>query len=205
MTMPDYRSEAEALRPQLIAWRRDLHQHPELGFEVRRTAGIVAQALSELGYEVRTGVGRTGVVALLHGGRPGPTVMLRADMDALPIQEISDVPYVSQAPGIMHACGHDGHVAIGLGTATLLARHAAELSGRVLFVFQPAEEGQGGAAAMVADGALADPAPDAAFGLHLWNTMPMGRVVAQAGTADGRGRYPAHHRARPGRARRAAA
>jgi amidohydrolase len=181
MTRLDYRSEAEALRPQLIAWRRDLHQHPELGFEVRRTAGIVAQTLGELGYEVRTGVGRTGVVALLHGGRPGPTVMLRADMDALPIEEISDAPYVSQAPGIMHACGHDGHVAIGLGTAALLARHAAELPGRVLFVFQPAEEGQGGASAMVADGALTDPAPDAAFGLHLWNTMPMGRVVAQAG------------------------
>ena len=181
MTITDFRSEAEALRSQLIAWRRDLHQHPELGFEVRRTAGIVAQTLGELGYEVRTGVGRTGVVALLHGGRPGPTVMLRADMDALPIQEISDAPYVSQVPGMMHACGHDGHVAIGLGTAALLARHAAELPGRVLFVFQPAEEGQGGAAAMVADGALADPVPDAAFGLHLWNTMPMGRVVAQAG------------------------
>ncbi len=181
MMIPDYRSEAEALRSQLIAWRRDLHQHPELGFEVRRTAGIVAQTLGEFGYEVRTGVGRTGVVALLHGGRPGPTVMLRADMDALPIAEISDAPYVSLTPGVMHACGHDGHVAIGLGTAKLLAEHAAELPGRVLFVFQPAEEGDGGAAAMVADGALSDPVPDAAFGLHLWNTMPMGRVVAQAG------------------------
>ena len=107
--------------------------------------------------------------------------MLRADMDALPVQEINDAPYVSQTPGVMHACGHDGHVAIGLGTAKLLAEHAAELPGRVLFVFQPAEEGQGGAAAMVAEGALVDPMPDAAFGLHLWNTMPLGRVVAQAG------------------------
>jgi amidohydrolase len=181
MNIPDYSSEAEALRPRLTAWRRDLHQHPELGFQVTRTAGFVAQTLSELGYEVRTGIGRTGVVALLHGGRPGPTVLLRADMDALPIQELSDAPYVSQVPGAMHACGHDGHVAIGLGTAALLAKHAAELPGRVLFVFQPAEEGDGGAAAMVADGVLDDPKPDAAFGLHLWNTMPMGRVVAQAG------------------------
>jgi len=181
MIIPDYRSEAEALRPQLTAWRRDLHQHPELGFEVTRTAGIVARSLGELGYEVRTGVGRTGVVALLNGGRPGPTVMLRADMDALPIQEISNAPYASQVPGAMHACGHDGHVSIGLGVATLLARRAADLPGRVLFVFQPAEEGEGGAAAMIADGALDDSRPEAAFGLHLWNTMPLGRVVAQAG------------------------
>jgi amidohydrolase len=181
MNVSEIRAEAEALRAQLIAWRRDLHQHPELGFEVTRTAGIVARTLGELGYEVRTGVGRSGVVALLHGGLPGPTVMLRADMDALPIQEINDAPYTSQTPGVMHACGHDGHVAIGLGTATLLARHAAELPGRVLFVFQPAEEGEGGAAAMVADGALDDPRPDAAFGLHLWNAMPVGRVTAQAG------------------------
>ncbi len=107
--------------------------------------------------------------------------MLRADMDALPIQEISDAPYVSQMPGVMHACGHDGHVAIGLGAATLLAQHAAEMPGQILFVFQPAEEGDGGAQAMIADGALADPRPDAAFGLHLWNQMPLGRVVAQAG------------------------
>ncbi len=176
-----FRAEAEALQRQLTAWRRDFHAHPELGFEVHRTAGIVAQRLSELGCEVRTGVGRTGVVALLHGGRPGPTVMLRADMDALPIQEISNAPYVSCVPGAMHACGHDGHVAIGLGAATLLARHADHLPGSVLFVFQPAEEGDGGAAAMVADGALSDPVPAAAFGLHLWNSFPLGQVVAQGG------------------------
>jgi amidohydrolase len=181
MEMPDFRFEAESLRPQLIAWRRDLHQHPELGFAVTRTAGLVARTLSELGYEVRTGVGRTGVVALLQGDRPGPTVLLRADMDALPIQEISDAPYASQTAGVMHACGHDGHVAIGLGAATLLARHVRDLPGRVMWVFQPAEEGDGGAAAMVADGVLADPRPDAAFGLHLWNTMPLGRIIAQPG------------------------
>jgi amidohydrolase len=181
MTLPDLRAEAETLAPQLTAWRRDLHAHPELGFEVQRTAGIVARTLGELGCEVRTGIGRTGVVGLISGGKPGPTVMLRADMDALPIQEINDAPYTSQVPGVMHACGHDGHVAMGLGAATLLARHAAELPGQVLLVFQPAEEAMGGAAAMVKDGALDDPNPAAAFGLHLWNTMPLGRVVAQGG------------------------
>ena len=181
ITLPNFRAEAEILAPQLIAWRRDIHAHPELGFEVNRTAGIVARTLSDLGYEVRTGVGRSGVVGLISGGKPGPTVMLRADMDALPIQEISVAPYVSQTPGIMHACGHDGHVAMGLGAASMLARHAEDLPGQVLFVFQPAEEGLGGARAMVEDGAIADPQPAAAFGLHLWNSMPLGRVVAQAG------------------------
>jgi amidohydrolase len=181
MTIPDLRAEAEGLSGQMVSWRRDLHQHPELAFRETRTAALVAAVLGELGLEVRIGVGRTGVVGLLQGGRPGPTVMLRADMDALPIQEISDTPYASQVPGVMHACGHDGHVAIGLGVATLLARHAADLPGRVLFLFQPAEEADGGAAAMIASGALSDPVPDAAFGLHLWNTMPLGRVCAQAG------------------------
>lgn len=181
MTGRDYLPEAEAMRQQLINWRRDLHQHPELGFREVRTAAIIAEHVKNLGLEVRTGVGKTGVVALLQGARPGPTVMLRADMDALPIQEISNAPYASQAPGVMHACGHDGHVAMGLGAATLLARHTQELAGQVLFVFQPAEEGDGGAAAMIADGALADPRPAAALGLHLWNTMPLGQVVAQSG------------------------
>jgi len=177
----DFLSEATELGQQLINWRRDLHQHPELGFQEVRTAAIVAEHLKELGLEVRTGVGKTGVVALLQGSRPGPTVMLRADMDALPIQEATEAPYTSRTPGVMHACGHDGHVAIGLGAATLLARHARELPGQVLFVFQPAEEGEGGARAMVEDGALDDPRPEAAFGLHLWNQVPAGRVMAQSG------------------------
>ena len=181
MSSPDFLPEAESLFPQLLAWRRDLHAHPELSFHEVRTAALVADVLGQLGYEVRTGVARTGVVALLHGGRPGPTVMLRADMDALPIQEISGAPYASQTQGVMHACGHDGHVSIGLGAAMLLARHASELPGNILFVFQPAEERDQGALAMIADGALADPKPDAAFGLHLWNPFPFGRVVAQAG------------------------
>jgi amidohydrolase len=181
MTLPNLRIEAESLGGQLTAWRRDLHSHPELGFDVYRTAGMVARTLGELGCDVRTGIGQSGVIGLIAGGKPGPTVMLRADMDALPIQEISDVPYASQVAGAMHACGHDGHVAIGLGAATLLARHAADLPGQVLLVFQPAEEGLGGARAMIDDGALVDPLPAAAFGLHLWNSMPLGRVVAQAG------------------------
>lgn len=181
MLLPDYRGEADALAAQLTAWRRDLHAHPELAFEEHRTAGIVAATLGELGYEVRRGVAQTGVIGLLTGGNPGPTVMLRVDMDALPIREIGDAPYVSQVAGVMHACGHDGHVAIGLGAATLLARHAAELPGQVLLLFQPAEEALGGARAVIADRALESPAPAAAFGLHLWNTIPLGRVVAQAG------------------------
>ena len=181
MTVAEFRTEAEGLAPQLVGWRRDLHQHPELAFRETRTADLVAHSLSTLGIEVRTHVGRTGVVGLLHGGRPGPTVMLRADMDGLPIQENSDAPYASQVPGAMHACGHDGHVAMLLGAAILLSRHAADLPGDVLFVFQPAEEALGGALAMLADGLLTDPVPAAAFGLHLWNTMPMGRVSAQAG------------------------
>lgn len=181
MTAVEFRAEAEGLATQLVNWRRDIHQHPELAFQEIRTAGLVADALRRLGLEVRTGVGRTGVVGLLKGRRPGPTVMLRADMDALPIQEASEAPYGSQQAGTMHACGHDGHVAIALGAATLLARLAADLAGRVLFVFQPAEEGLGGARAMIADGVFAEGLPSAAFGLHLWNSMPVGRVCAQAG------------------------
>ncbi len=181
MTAVDFRSEAESLATQLVSWRRDLHQHPELAFQEVRTSALVADVLRRLGLEVRTGVGRTGVVGTLAGRSPGPTVMLRADMDALPIPEASEAPYASQHAGTMHACGHDGHVAIALGAAMLLARHTADLAGRVLFVFQPAEEGLGGASAMIADGVFADGLPSAAFALHLWNSMPAGRVCAQAG------------------------
>jgi amidohydrolase len=179
--MADYMQEAKELLPQLVSWRRDFHRHPELGFQEVRTAGIVAQHLHSLGLEVTQGVGRTGVVAVLEGDRPGPTVMLRFDMDALPIVETNRTDYVSETPGVMHACGHDGHTTIGLGVSTLLVRHRAELAGRVKFVFQPAEEGLGGALAMVKDGVLASPKPDVAFGLHLWNTLPVGRVIVQPG------------------------
>ncbi len=177
--MADYMTEAKQL--DLVSWRRDLHRHPELGFQEIRTAGIVARHLAELGIEIQTGVGRTGVVGVLDGRQPGPMVMVRFDMDALPIAEETTHDYRSETPGVMHACGHDGHVAIGLGVATLLARHRQELRGSVKFVFQPAEEGQGGAVAMIQDGVLANPRPDAAFGLHIYNQLPLGRVTAGAG------------------------
>lgn len=179
--MADFRRDTEAMADQLVAWRRDLHQHPELGFHEIRTSGIVAQHLADLGVEVQTGVGQTGVVGILEGREDGPTVLLRFDMDALPIQEVSEAAYCSQVANVMHACGHDGHTAIGLGVAALLSRHRAQLHGRVKLVFQPAEEGLGGALAMVRDGVLQNPAPDLAFALHLWNPFPLGRAVVQEG------------------------
>jgi len=160
-------------RDQLVATRRDLHQHPELGFEEQRTSGLVAERLERLGYAVRTGVGKTGVVALRDGAPDGNSrcVLIRADMDALPVEEANDVPYRSRHPGKMHACGHDGHVAIGLEVARRL--HAAFLPGGVKFAFQPAEEISNGAEAMIRDGVLESPAVDAAFGIHLWNDLPV--------------------------------
>jgi len=154
---------ADALQPQLVAWRRDFHMHPELGFEEVRTAGIVADHLRSLGLETSTGVGKTGVMALVEPDNlpaAAPTVLLRFDMDALPIEEENDVPYRSLTPGVMHACGHDGHTAIGMGVAQVLAHHRNELAGRVKLVFQPAEEGLGGALAMIADGVLDTPQLD---------------------------------------------
>jgi amidohydrolase len=178
------KQEAQELFPKLVAWRRDFHQHPELGFQEVRTAGIVADHLRSLGLEVSTGVGKTGVVALIEPNdlpADAPTVLLRFDMDALPIHEENDVAYKSQNPGVMHACGHDGHTAIGMGVAELLSRHRAELPGRVKLAFQPAEEGLGGARAMIADGVLETPKPGAAFGLHLWSRLPLNQVVVQSG------------------------
>jgi amidohydrolase len=172
---------AEAERLDLVAWRRDLHRHPELGFQEQRTAGIVARHLEQLGYEVTTGVAETGVVGVLRGDGDGPVAMVRADMDALPIGEESDHDYVSTNPGVMHACGHDGHVAIGMGVASLLARHRSDLRGAVKVVFQPAEEGLGGAERMIAAGVLDDPRPDLALGLHILSTEPSGLVMAGDG------------------------
>jgi amidohydrolase len=177
--MTDYLAEARQL--DLIAWRRDLHRHPELGFQEIRTAGIVARHLGELGVEVQTGVAQTGVVGVLEGARPGPVVMLRFDMDALPIAEENTHEFISQTPGVMHACGHDGHVAIGLGVATLLARHRSELAGTVKLVFQPAEEGLGGALAMIKAGVLTNPRPDVALGMHVFSSLPAGLVAANGG------------------------
>ncbi|MCZ7542694.1 MAG: amidohydrolase [Anaerolineae bacterium] len=176
----DYRAEAEALRDVMIARRRDFHQHPELPFEEVRTAGIVADALHGLGLEVRTGVGRTGVMGLLEGARDGPTVLVRADMDALPVNEENDAPYASRTPGKMHACGHDGHTAVALAVAQMLAAHRDRMAGRVQFVFQPAEEIAGGAKAMIADGAL-DLNPAASFAVHFWSPVETGRVAIGEG------------------------
>lgn len=184
---------AAKVDPQVVAWRRDLHQHPELSHQEKRTAQVVADHLRRLGMEVRTGVGGTGVVGVLRGGRPGPVVALRADMDALPVTEEVDLPFKStaraqfngQEVGVMHACGHDLHMAILMGTAEVLANMRASLPGTVKFIFQHAEEpsgtGPGGAVAMLREGALENPAPAAIFGLHAFSGAPAGDVFMRPG------------------------
>lgn len=166
-------ADAAQLQPDLVAARRDFHQNPELSNGEERTSRVVADRLRSLGLEVRTGVGKHGVVALLRGSRPGAVVAIRADMDALPIEETRDVPFKSRQPGVMHACGHDAHTAIALGVAALLSKHKAELPGVVKFLFQPAEEGMPvhytddwGAKLMIREGALENPVPQAVFALH---------------------------------------
>ncbi|WP_149540481.1 M20 metallopeptidase family protein [Siccirubricoccus phaeus] len=166
------RVATEALEPQLIAIRRDIHAHPELAFEEVRTAGIVAAELARMGIAHRTGIGKTGVVGVIAGGRPGPTLALRADMDALPIHEATGLPFASTVDGKMHACGHDIHTTTLLGVAEVLQALAPQLAGRVVLVFQPAEEALGGAAAMVADGVLEG--VDMAVGFHNIPDMPVG-------------------------------
>ncbi|GIX05985.1 MAG: amidohydrolase [Candidatus Poribacteria bacterium] len=173
--------EAASLYAEAVALRRDFHAHPEPSFQEHRTAERVTEYLDRLGLKVIPRVGKTGVVALLEGGRPGRTVLLRADMDALPIEEQNEVPYRSQTPGWMHACGHDGHTTIGLLAAKLLAQHREKLPGQVKFAFQPAEEIVQGAQAMIADGVLDDPPVEAAFGLHLWSLSPVGELAARPG------------------------
>lgn len=174
-----------AQMPQVIAWRRDFHQHPELSNREFRTSTVVANALKKLDLEVKTGIAHTGVVAILRGAKPGPVVALRADMDALPVTEQVDLAFASkvsteyngQQVGVMHACGHDAHVAMLLGVATVLAERRAELAGTVMFIFQPAEEGppageEGGAALMLKQGLFSQTKPDAIFGLHVWPGAP---------------------------------
>src|SRR3972149_12285503 len=178
--MVDYLNEAYTLFEYTRQLRRDFHRFPELGFQEVRTAGIVARELTQLGLEVTTGVGKTGVVALLEGVRQGPVVLLRFDMDALPIQEETGAEYSSERPGVMHACGHDGHTAIGLTVARLLEAQRGSLAGMVKFVFQPAEEGLGGAQAMIADGVVEHPKPDISLALHLWNEKPAGWLGGRA-------------------------
>lgn len=174
---PALMREVDEIMPGVVADRRHLHQHPEIGFHEFETARFIAERLHGLGFdEVRTGIGTTGVVGILRGSRPGKVVALRADMDALPIDEENDVEYKSLNPGVMHACGHDAHVSMMLGAARVLAGKRAEIPGTVKFIFQPAEEGLGGALAMIADGVLENPTPDAIFGLHIWNETPAGVV-----------------------------
>ncbi len=177
----EIKAAAEALTPGLAAVRRDLHMNPELGNREVRTGNLVAQKLRALGLEVRHPVGKTGVVGILRGARPGSVAALRADLDALPIQEKSGVPYQSQNPGVMHACGHDAHTAMVLGAAEILAALKDRLSGSVVFLFQPAEEGppegeEGGAPLMVKEGVLEDPKVDAVFGLHVDPALGVGSV-----------------------------
>jgi amidohydrolase len=165
----------------VVADRREIHRHPELKFQEHVTAELVANRLRGLGVEVKTGVGETGVVGLLRGGRPGKTVLLRADMDALPIEEQSDVDYRSQNPGVMHACGHDGHTAMLLGVARLLSEIRDQIPGCVKLMFQPGEEGGAGALRMIEQGLLEDPPVDAAFALHVDALHYAGEVALRTG------------------------
>jgi len=169
----DLRSETDNLFSYTQRIRRDIHQHPEVGYNEYRTAKLIAEELSSLEYEVKTGLGKTGVVGVIIGKSESPVVMLRFDMDALPILEENKTNYVSQNPGIMHACGHDSHVAVGLTVAKILAAHKNDLNGSVKLIFQPAEEGGAGALAMINDGALLHPKPDYALAIHVWNEKPL--------------------------------
>lgn len=175
----NYHPGIEPLEAEIIATRRDIHRHPELSFKEFRTAELVAKRLAKLNIEVREKVGKTGVVGTLKGGKPGDTIALRADMDALPMQEISDVPYASVHDGVMHACGHDGHTAMLLGAAKVLSEKRESLRGTVKFIFQPAEEGHAGARYMLEDGALLG--VDEIYGIHLWNYQKFGTVGVKPG------------------------
>jgi amidohydrolase len=180
---------AESLRAQLIEQRRDFHMHPELSNREERTSRIVAERLRALGLEdVKTGVGKYGVTALLKGAKPGPVIAVRADMDALPIQEVNDVPYKSLVPGVKHACGHDAHTTVELGVAEVLSRMRGEIAGTIKFIFQPAEEGapageEGGAKLMIKEGAMDNPRPVAIFGLHTLPSIEAGQIAYQSGPA----------------------
>lgn len=185
---------ADKIEQKVIAWRHDFHQNPELGNRETRTAAIVARHLESLGFEVKTNVAVTGVAGILKGGKPGPVIALRADMDALPIEENNDLPFASKVKttyngketNVMHACGHDGHTAILMGVAEILAGMKKDLKGTVKFIFQPAEEGapvgeEGGAALMVKEGVLENPKVEVIFGLHLYSLMEVGKISYRPG------------------------
>jgi amidohydrolase len=182
MAQDELKSAILQRAPALSAMRRHYHTHPELSFEERETAAAIAERLRELGLETRDHVGGEGVVGVLRGtAGDGRTLLIRADIDALPIEEISDAEYRSQVPGVMHACGHDGHIAIALTLAEILSGRRDQLAGNVAFAFQPAEERAAGAAKMIEEGALDDPKVDAVIGLHLWATYPVGKIAVQPG------------------------
>ena len=191
---PELSRQIEQVMPKVISWRRDIHQHPELSNREVRTAAKVAAHLEKLGLEVRTGIAHTGVVGILRGAQDGPVVALRADMDALPVTEQTGLPFAStvvsefngQQTGVMHACGHDAHVAMLMGVAEVLSKQKASLKGSIMFVFQPAEEGppsgeDGGAKMMLAQGLFANPTPTAIFGLHVWPGAPGQLMVKSEG------------------------
>ncbi len=196
MARPEVRAQAERLAPKVLAWRRDIHQHPELGNREVRTAKLVADHLRALGLDVKTGIATTGVVAVLKGGKPGPRIAIRADMDALPVTERNALPFASKVTttfrgetvGVMHACGHDAHTATLMGVAEAMVAMKADLPGEVLFVFQPAEEGppdgeEGGAEEMLKQGIFRDFKPEAVFGLHVFSTLNAGQIGYRAGPA----------------------
>jgi amidohydrolase len=179
---------AESLRAKLVEQRRDLHMHPELSNREERTSRVVAERLKALGLDVKTGVARHGVVAILKGAKPGPVIAVRADMDALPIQENIDVPYKSKNAGVKHACGHDVHTTVQLGVAEVLSRMRDQIAGTVKFIFQPAEEGpppgeEGGAPLMIKEGTLENPRPQAIFGLHVMPNIEVGQIGYNSGPA----------------------
>ena len=191
---PEVAEAAKAMQQEVVTWRRDLHANPELGNRETRTAKLVADHLRELGLQPKTGIATTGVTAVLKGGKPGPRIALRADMDALPVTEKTDVPFASKATatfrgettGVMHACGHDAHTSVLMGVAEALVKMKDELPGEVLFIFQPAEEGppdgeEGGAEEMLKQGIFGDFKPDAVFGLHVFSTLNANQIGVHAG------------------------
>jgi amidohydrolase len=175
------RPEIRVLQRDLVSWRRQLHQRPELGFQEEITAGLISEYLTAWGIDYQAGIAKTGLVATITGTGAGPVLAIRADMDALPVQELNQVPYCSVHAGKMHACGHDGHVAIALGTAKYLSEHREQFAGTVKIIFQPAEEGPGGAKPMIEAGVLKNPDVDALVGLHLWNNLPLGTLGVRSG------------------------
>ena len=179
--LQNVRLALRSLHPQVMTWRRQIHQHPELGFAETLTAQFIHEKLTQWDIPHEIGIAKTGIVALVRGDRPGPVLAIRADMDALPIHEENDLDYKSKHPGKMHACGHDGHVAIALGTAHYLNTHRHTFSGTVKFIFQPAEEGPGGAKPMIEAGVLNNPDVDALIGLHLWQQLPIGTLGVREG------------------------